>query len=294
MIKVPLKSVITACYFCVPLSLNIADIMAAPITFNTALPVGRGEVVLRQQLITSESSAQAGIDSSRRQTDIVSTVAYGLTPKFTVFGNLALTDRSLSTPFERRTEAGLADSQFFARYTVFSKDAVGTTFRIAPFVGLELATGDNQATDTLGRLPANIQTGSGSADFFVGTVLTYNKVKWGIDAQIRHQQNSSDAGFRFGDVTQLDLSYRKLLLPKSHYFLNGLIEFNLVDTERNTVNGSKDNDSGGTNLFISPGIQYISQTWIFESAVQLPLLRNQNGNSLRPDYSARIGFRRNF
>ena len=294
MIKLRTKLAIVVCFLCVVLNINAAIVLAAPITFNTALPVGRGEIVLRQQLLSSQSSSESGIDVRRRETNLVSTIAYGVTPKLTVFGNLALTDRSLNSPLSRQADSGLADTRVLARYTIFRNDNLGTTFRIAPFTGIELATGSNQETDNLGSLPASIQTGSGSNDYFIGTVLTYNKINWGIDAQIQYQQNGSDSGFRFGDTIQVDLSFRKLLAPRSKYFLNGLIEFNFVDTKRNSSNGLKNNDSGGTNLFLSPGIQYVTQKWIIESALQIPILDSQNGNALVPDYSARIGFRRNF
>ena len=62
---------------------------AAPITFNTALPVSKGEIILRQQLIVSQSSDSLG-SVARDVTVIkgVSVIGYGAARGLAVFGVL--------------------------------------------------------------------------------------------------------------------------------------------------------------------------------------------------------------
>ncbi len=244
---------------------------AAPITFNTALPVGKGEIVWRQQLITSQARSDNG-SARRRKTNLVSTLAYGITPDLTVFASTGLTDKSLiSSSGLRRSNFGLTDSSLTLRYSAYRSDFTGGTVRFAPIIGVEIPTGDDQESDSLGQLPRNLQSGSGTTDYFVGGVFTYSKTDWGFDVQFLHRENGQNQDFRSGDITRLDLSLRKLLISTSNYFLNGLIEFNLTDQDANTINNQVDNASDSTTVFVSPGIQYITQTWIIESSVQLPL-----------------------
>ncbi len=64
--------------------------------------------------------------------------------------------------------------------------------------------------------------------------------------------------------------------------------------ERNEVNGSEDANSGGTTVFLSPGLQYVTKRWIVEGVVQLPVVQNLHGSALENDYVLRAGVRFNF
>src|ERR671919_3202162 len=141
--------------------------LAAPITFNTALPVAEGEFVLREQFFFIKASD----DPSPTDRDLeviggLSVLAYGVTSDLALFGALPVLDKSLEldTPEGRieRGDTGIGDVRLFGRYTVFQDDAPGRNFRIAPFVRLELPTGDDDEHDGLGGLPQPLQLGSGS------------------------------------------------------------------------------------------------------------------------------------
>jgi hypothetical protein len=60
------------------------------------------------------------------------------------------------------------------------------------------------------------------------------------------------------------------------------------------VSGATNPNSGGTRLFLAPGLQYVTKRWIAEAAVQIPVSQNLNGTALENDYIARISFRFNF
>ncbi len=76
--------------------------------------------------------------------------------------------------------------------------------------------------------------------------------------------------------------------------LYGVIEANLVYQARNRINGREDPDSGGVQLFLTPGIQYVTRRWILEGAVQMPVIQDLNGTALENDYIIRTGVRFNF
>jgi hypothetical protein len=58
--------------------------------------------------------------------------------------------------------------------------------------------------------------------------------------------------------------------------------------------GWADPNTGGTIIFLAPGIQYVTRRYILEAAVQIPVVQNLNGNALENEYVARTGFRWNF
>jgi len=277
----------------------------APQTFNTALPVAEGSLVLREQALLRSASDDAGPDGGDLDVSgAVSVVAYGVTSALTLFGAVPYLDKALERagPGGRRIErgsSGFGDARFFARYTVFHDDAPGRTFRVAPFFGVEAPSGDDDEQDRLGRLPQPLQSGSGSWDPFGGLVLTYQTLAYVLDAQLAYQANTEANDFEFGDEARLDGSFQYRLWPREFGsgvpgFLYGVLEANLVHRDKSAITGENDPDSGGTQLFLSPGLQYVTRRWIVEGIVQVPVAQDLNGAALEDGFIARAGLRISF
>jgi hypothetical protein len=259
---------------------RVADVSAAPITFNTALPVAEGEFVFRGQAVVDRSGDDpSGADRDRTAWSVVSVLGYGATSNLALFGVLPYVDKRLDITVagarQTRSARGIGDFSIFGRYTVFRKDQPGRTFRIAPFFGVETPTGDDDERDEFGRLPPSVQPGSGSFDPFAGVVATYQTLQFQIDAQASYKANTEANGFEFGDVARLDGSIQYRLWPRRlgkgvPDFLYAVLEANLVHQDENRVGGTENSKSGGTTLFIAPGIQYVSKRWILEASVHRP------------------------
>ncbi len=277
---------------------------SAPITFNTALPVAQGEFLFREQLISNRSGDDPGtLDRKRTANAAVSVLGYGVSGKLAVFGALPYRDNTLrlTTGGQRvsRSASGFGDLTVFGRYTLVQHDRPGRNFRIAPFAGIKAPSGDDDQRDTQGVLPASVQVGSGSWDPLFGIVTTYQTLDYQLDAQLGYQVNTQANDFEAGDVARLDGSLQYRLWPRTlgsglPAFLYGVIEANLVYQQKNRINSRSDPDSGGTRLFLTPGIQYVTRRWITEAAVQVPVLQDLNGDALENDYIARISIRFNF
>ncbi len=274
--------------------------LAAPITSNTALAISKDETLLRQQVIVARASDDpAGLGREFTAVTSVTVAGYGLTPKLALFGVLPVTEKRLKTPAGYRSDRGLGDVRLFARYTAFQQDAAGSTFRIAPFAGLELPTGRHDAHDTLGLLPGPVQLGSGTVDPFAGLVMTYATTDWQIDTSFSYQDNRKADGIEHGDVFKADASFQLRLWPEelsadTDSFLFGVLEANLVHEQKNEINGIRDANSGGTTLFIAPGLQYAAKNMIAEASVQIPVMQDLGGTRLQKDFIARASLRFNF
>ena len=278
--------------------------VSAPITFNTALPVAKGEFVAREQWIINESGDDpSGADRDRTSRAVISVLGYGVNSKLAVFGVLPYLNNELkvSTGGQRvtRRATGFGDLTVFGRYTVHQKDQPGRTFRVAPFFGVKAPSGEDDETDALGRLPSSIQVGSGSWDPFVGVVATHQTLRYQVDSQFSYRANNKANNLDAGDVMRLDGSLQYRLRPRELTggvpgFLYGVIEANLIHRDKNRVFGSTDPNSGGTTLFLTPGVQYITKRWIVEGAVQIPVSQDLNGTALENDYIARVSGRFNF
>ena len=277
---------------------------SAPLTFNTALPVGEDEFVFREQFILDQSGDDpSAADRDRTVWAFASALGYGVTRDLALFGVVPYVDKSLDLTVagERRTRdaSGIGDVTLFGRYTVFRRDWPGRTFRVAPFVGVEAPTGDDDKSDVFGRLPPSVQPGSGSWDPFGGIVVTYQTLEFQIDAQVSYKANTVANEVDLGDVTRLDGSIQYRLWPRDlgsglPGFLYGVLEANLINQDKDEISGVRNPNSGGTRLFLVPGLQYVTKRWIVEAGVQLPVVQDLNGSALENDYVVRAGFRVNF
>lgn len=276
----------------------------APVTFNTALPVGGGEFVARGMLVVSESGDDpSGAERDHKGTSTIAVIGYGLNHKLALFGVLPYVDKELDVTVTgsrvNRRASGLGDASVFFRYTLVQRDQPGRTFRVAPFAGIKAPTGDSDTLDGLGRLPPSVQPGSGAWDVFGGVTATYQTLAFQADAQVGYRIRNEAKGFDPGDEFRLDSSLQYRLWPKTlgsgiPSFLYGVVETNLVHRGRNKVNGIGDAGSGGTSIYLSPGLQFVTKRWIVEGVVQLPITQNLHGLALENDHIVRAGFRFNF
>ena len=282
----------------------VSVVESAPITSNTAITLAPGEFVLREQFVLDESGDDpSGADRDREVKGVISVLGYAVDRDLMLFGVLPYLEKRLEITEDggrrARSARGVADLRLFARYTVFRRNWLGGLFRISPFAGVETPTGEDDKSDAFGRLPADIQLGSGSWDPFAGLVATYQTLEFEIDGQIAYQANTRANGFAFGDVARADASIQYRLWPRElgrgvPAFVYGVLEANLIHKGKNRSGGVTDRNSGGTTLFLVPGLQYASKRWVFEAAVQLPAVQDLNGTALEKDYIVRGGFRVNF
>ena len=269
-------------------TLNSLNSLAAPITFNSALPVSQSEWVVRGLVTIDERSANVDdIEIERTQLSLVSVLGYGINAKWSAFGVLPIRDVSLSLNDQTQNESDLGDAEFFSRYEVLRVDKAGSTFRVAPFAGVRLPTGDLGVTS------------DGTTDIFGGVIVTSANVKQNFNIQLRYDLNGNDNQFSAGDSLTADLSWQKRIFPKkvtasTSGFWFAALESNLNYTEQNRLAGQLDSNSGGFTTSIAPGIQYITRRWIAELAVRVPIIRNLNGSALEPDYTIFTGVRANF
>jgi len=277
---------------------------SAPITFNTALPVHEGGMVWREQFIYDKNSRDpSAANRDVKVSGLVSVLGYGVTRDFALFGVLPYLDKRLDLDVGgqrvTRSDQGIGDLTLLGRYTAYQSDAPGRTFRVSPFLGVKAPTGRDDTQDALGRLPSPIQLGTGSWDALGGVVATYQTLAYQFDSQISYKANSEANGFRFGNVAKLDASIQYRVWPQAlgggvPAFLYGVLEANLVHAEKNRMGGVDDPNSGGTTLFLTPGLQYVTQKWILEAGIQIPVVQNLNGTALKNNYILHTGFRVNF
>lgn len=273
-----------ACLLGVICSLPPVWASAAPITFNTALPVSEGEIILREQFIFTDAT---GPDVDIDAFTALTVGGYGITPKWSVFGVLPLTHIDTEISGISSDTFGLGDAVLFSRYEIFRRDNRGATTRIAPLFGIRVPTGEDG------------QTGDGSVDIFGGLIATVATTKFNFGSQLVYTANREADGTEAGDTIAFDASLQYRLWPQklsaeTRGFLFGVLESNITRQGDTRFEGVIDPETSGTSFSLSPGVQYVTQRWIFDLAVTIPVADSFSNNIVRPDYSVLTSIRVNF
>ena len=270
---------------------------AAPINTDTALPVHRGEILWREQVRFLKAQATG------RDLEVVavpSVRVYGFTEKFALIGIAPYLDKRLEMSGMERGDRGLGDVTLLARHQVWQVDRPGETIRAQLLGGLKLPTGRDDERDSIGRLPQPLQLGSGSYDPIVAAVFSWQRLRWQADFDVVYKTNTEANGFRFGNTVAHDAAFQYRVWPRSlsgsgvPSFVYGVLELNGTWAGRHRSDGAKLPDSGGYELLLSPGLQYVTQRWIAEIAVQVPLVEALDGDQLETECVVVAGFRVQF
>ena len=267
---------------------------AAPINTDTALPIHQGGILWREQV----RFLSAG--DATRDLEVVavpSVLVYGVTEKFALIGMVPYLDKKLTMGGVTRQSSGLGDTTALGRFQVFQRDRPGETFRVQVLGGVKFPTGRDDARDSLGLLPQPLQPGSGSYDPMLAGVFTWQRLQWQADFDLGYKFNTTANDFRFGDTLTHNAAFQYRLAPQAlpdtgvPAFVYGVLELNGTWAQRSEQNGSKIDDSGGYTLFVSPGLQFVTENWVAELSVQWPVMQRLNGRQLEAEYSLNAGFR---
>lgn len=274
-----------------------ATAAAGPINTDLALPVAQGVWLWREQarFLKAEDAAR-----DLEVFAVPSVLLYGVTAKFAVIGVVPWLDKDLRMAGVRRGDDGVGDSLLLGRQQVFQLDRPGETLRAQVLAGLKFPTGRDDRRDSFGRLPRPLQLGSGSYDPVVSGVFTWQRLRWEADFDLGYKFNTRAHGFRFGDTFTHNAAFEYRLWPGTlpeagvPAFVNGVLELNGIRTQRDELHGGKIGDSGGYTLLLSPGLQYVTQRWVAEISVQVPVIQALHGRQLKTDYILNAGFRVQF
>jgi len=248
----------------------------APINSNVALQPAKGGLILRQQIRYSEAALdRPGPDPDIELATTSTTLVYGATEAITLLVDMPVV---VSRRFEDDaagvidTEAGVADWTALAKIRLHRRDTAPlATTRIDAIAGLELPTGDERFS-------------SDSTDPIVGGVLTTTEGRNAFSADLLWKFDTGGGGT---DLLRYDAAVVRRLSPAQYTragqaAINGLLE----------LNGVYETD-GDNEVFLSPGVQYVTRRWILEASVQLPVAQDVSDRP-EADFILAFGVRMQF
>jgi hypothetical protein len=233
------------------------------------------------------------------------------------------TDPLNPTVVDRGTTSGFGDITFLGQYRFFNDKSSRT--EAAVLLGVKAPTGATNRVDKQGELfDAEFQPGSGAWNGLFGLAITRRFGSWSLDSNVLYILSSTgtqdtDLGDRF--LYNAALSYRltgTTAAEKGHTHLGGplpepmyhggpkgssdhhheepaapagpsvdlMLELNGEWHDKQVTAGVKDPNSGGTVIYLSPGVRVSVDKWSGYVSLGIPVVNEPNG--IQPEASWRI------
>ncbi len=303
--------------------------VAGPIVTIPAYALPKGSKFI--SLITNYTNADIFSDSKlkrlgRRGEDI-DVVENTLSPSLTAgLGITNMLSFSIGIPYTfrygvRRVEGtpdivsrgnsiGVGDINLFSLYEFLHNDKYD--FHAALLTGLKIPSGVRRETDFSGKLfRAEHQPGTGSWDPQIG--LAFSKHLGAIHLDSNGMYRFSTKGIQdtiLGDVISYNFAISYLVGTHKKDFLKKIFtehlfgkeakwhlisEMNGAWVEKPKVGSTREENEGGTLVYLSPGIRVIlDKKWIANLSVGLPTIHNLNGRRMPPNIRLIFGLTRVF
>ena len=211
-------------------------------------------------------------------------VEYGVTADWELTAEFPYTRKGQTAA----SNEGLGDVVLGAKYRFLRVDTPGLQRSIAALFQVKLPTGDDKAIPRLG---------SGSTDFLAGITAGYEGRRWYGFTSVRYRRNTEGGGgLKKGDKQFFDVSggVRPWLTGYREPDWVFLLELNWENAERDELNGALLQDTGGRELFLSPGIFWTLRNHAIKGGLQLPVARNRRGDEADTDFRFKIGWEAHF
>ena len=211
-------------------------------------------------------------------------LAYGVRSDVTIMVRQIVSRRSMSMGTNTTTESGFDDLYVLAKYKAYRRNTRSYTFGIAPTLALGMPTGSDEFS-------------SDTWDIATGLYFSWRSGVWSADLSGAYRWNGVAERDRAvavpGDVFSLDaaLSYQHSIGGSAFASLIPVLEMNLENAQSSRAGGEGVPDTGGSALYISPGLKYATPSVILEALVRVPAAWSQNGAQPDPALGLLFGIR---
>ena len=211
-------------------------------------------------------------------------VAYGLRPDWTVMVRQAFMRSEMTMMGQTTTNSDLGDLLLLSKYRLTRINKPNYTFGIAPTLGLEIPTGQDNFT-------------SNSYDLRFGSYFSGRLRSLGMDLNITYIWNgmaltndtNTDPGDEF--AVEAAMAYQLSFGSDANFSVAPVLESSYQKISSDSENGITVANTGESVFLLSPGIKITRASFIFESLIQFPVWQDQNGLQMERGASLLIGIR---
>lgn len=186
---------------------------------------------------------------------------------------------------------GFSDLWLTGKYCFYK----GTIGRFSVLGGIKAPTGDSNLTNSEGeQVEPSATAGTGAWDGQAGLAYTIPlSEKLTLDASALYTFRGEHDDYRLGDRFDFGTSIAWSLTDadKTHPQVSVVAEAVLRHVDRSEESGTDEESTGGTVLFLVPGIKVsFAERMAASLGVQLPVVQKLNGDQLETDFRLIAGF----
>jgi len=211
-------------------------------------------------------------------------LGYGITQDWTVSAELLYA----AIKEDGTTNDGISNIALETKYRFWKRDALGKQDSISGFAKAILDTAKDISNPALS---------SGANDLVLGLAYGQESLIWQRWASARYRFNGeSNVGIERGNQIFADaaIGWRAKVPDYYNNDILWMVELNSEYTKSSKQNSSKLTNTGGTEIFVSPGMIWTYRNIALKGGVQLPIYYNLNGTQSESDYRAKVALDLNF
>jgi len=247
---------------------------------------------IKDKLIDGNDSVSDSTDKEITVHKDLLRLYYGLSKNFMLIGFIPSFNKNMemkdSTGAIIEKEAtGLGDIELRGKYRFLKQSPNGPWLSMAVGGGIKFATGVDDEEYNGAPLPASFQPGSGSTDYVLSLLATKKFPSFYLHSNILYQvctEGSQD--YEFGNKFKYNLS---LVRPMTRS-IDLTLELNGSYASKDEQNDSTIDNTGGNEIFVSPGIKFFTKSKLaIEAAVSINVWRDLNGPQSAADLKVVVG-----
>lgn len=228
--------------------------------------------------IAYERQRASGAGQKETEQKLTLEEEYGVTANWTVKAAVPLVDKSVIND----GSSGIGDITLGTKYRFIRNDLPAKQFSTSVLLQIKLPTGNADRTPRLG---------SGSTDFVVGLLHGLESRRWYYNTDARYRYNTEGhGGLKKGGKLFLDLvgGVRPVLTKYKKPDTVLFFEINFEDAGRDSLNGTDVVNTGGWEVFASPGVFWTYRRFAITAGVQIPMAEGLNGSQPTSDYRFKL------
>ncbi len=278
--------------------------LSIPGALNTSnansFPKGKTAITLKSQIFTKDklySGNEKIRNAENEKNEIFNntlTLRYGISKKSSIKILFPISKKSFRfiKPEAKETvikNSGLGDIKTFFEYSLKSENN-GDKYSALLELGITVPTGKSDKIFIIntkegvnkGKKPYGMQSGNGSFDYSLKLNLSkqINKSRFSFSTLYTFN-TKGDNELKSGNEFHYNIAYVNKLFSK----LAIQTEINGKNSEKHIIAGEKSENSGGSIIYITPGvIVNTSKKIIIAGGIQIPLYKNLYGEQIAEDY----------
>jgi hypothetical protein len=191
------------------------------------------------------------------------------------------------------SQSGLGDASLFTQWTVHRDAASGQSASL--YAGAKLPTGETHKKSSGGdRLEPDHQLGSGSVNPLLGASVGQSVGNLMLTASAMYEfATEGTLSSNLGDIVRLNCGFgwSPEAMKEGSLRWTFLLEAVGEWRERAEIDGATDQNTGGSQLFVAPGVRATwNESWSSYASLSLPVVEDLNGEQADTDLRFTAGF----